>query len=616
MYCRFIKKPIRQYVHFGVPGIRLYKRIALVISIFLFGFNIACAQVYKKPAQPFESTSLLSSAETAEKLKLQHAQQAADLHQVLNSYLSLSTIYSKQGNAQAIIDQNKKAIALARQLNNKQTEANLLTDSGSAWGELGNIKEDIRHQFAAKALYEQLGNQEGIAATLNNIAASYADMGNHEKFLEYQNKSLEISKKQNLYAGVALSLLNLGQHYKEVEKNNVEALEYFMQALDILEAHAKKPAIYYAFSLASIASSHFLLHDAKAAKTYNNKLRQVAEAHGFQKSLIDVAILDAELFLEAQQLQLAHQSLDRAEHLAEKLQIDAKKMQIYRIRADIYTLQQNYKQALHYHDMYAKRRISELEDENRHQILVSQAWFDDQEKQKTLDQLQRQKVEQNLMLKEQLFTERALSAGILAVTFVVLILLILIYQARKSHMSAVKESQSLSHAVKKAEQDARQDALTGLLNRRGFMELLEHEYLQMKYRHTELTLILADIDHFKRINDSYGHECGDKALKKIAAFLKHNIRERDFISRWGGEEFLIMMPNTGSEAATHLTERIRKKLSETIIGCESHQIALTMTFGISQCTSYETVKHCISRADNALYEGKASGRNTVTVILP
>jgi diguanylate cyclase (GGDEF)-like protein len=618
MHLKIISDLIRQQMPPGKkPGLFFWKGVTLLLCITISTLAVANKPLHDQTAnQTLSENSLLSTSENSEKSILEQAQRSGNSHQALKSLLQLSTIYAHQGNAQAIIDQSKQAIALAKQLKDKKSEADLLIDSGSAYGELGDIKEDIRHQFAAKALYENINDQEGIAATLNNIAGGYAGMGNHEKFLEYQNKSLAIGRQQNLYEIIALSLLNLGQHYAEIENNNIIALDYFMQALDILEDHSRKPAIYYAFSLSAIASSHFHIDDFEMAEYYNEQLKQMAKINGFEKSQVEAMLMDANLYLEKQQLQLAHQSLDKAEQLADKLQMEAEKTEIYQIRTDIHVQQEHFQEALHYHKMYTERRMDELEDENRRQILVSQAWFDSQEKQKTLDQLQRQKAEQNLKLKEQLYTERTLSAGILAATFIVLILLILIYQAKKSRLSAVEKSRFLSKAVAKAEKDARQDALTGLLNRRGFMELLEHEHLQMKYQHNQLTLILADIDHFKIINDKYGHECGDKALKKVADFLKHNIRDGDHISRWGGEEFLIMMPNTDSEAATHLTERIRKRLSETIFGCTPHQITLTMTFGVSQCTTYETVKHCISRADNALYRGKASGRNTVTVIQP
>ena len=178
-------------------------------------------------------------------------------------------------------------------------------------------------------------------------------------------------------------------------------------------------------------------------------------------------------------------------------------------------------------------------------------------------------------------------------------------------ISSASQIVSLQYNMEKMEWASKTDSLTGLYNRRYIMERIENELISYKRNKKKFSLIIADIDFFKRINDTFGHDCGDRVLKVVSKSLQDALREQDFISRWGGEEFLILLPETEIESGRILSDRIRKIIEEQIIEYNGVQVPITMTFGVTVNEDYEMIEDTIRKADKALYEGKNQGRNCV-----
>ena len=181
----------------------------------------------------------------------------------------------------------------------------------------------------------------------------------------------------------------------------------------------------------------------------------------------------------------------------------------------------------------------------------------------------------------------------------------------QAQISSASQIMSLQYDVEKLEWTSKTDPLTGLYNRRYIMGKLENEFISYKRNKKKFSLIMADIDWFKKINDTFGHDCGDHVLKVVSKTLQDAVREQDVISRWGGEEFLILLPETEIEGARILAVRIRKIIEEQIVEYNKKQVLITMTFGVTVNEDYETIEDTIKKADNALYKGKSRGRNCV-----
>lgn len=156
--------------------------------------------------------------------------------------------------------------------------------------------------------------------------------------------------------------------------------------------------------------------------------------------------------------------------------------------------------------------------------------------------------------------------------------------------------------------DAQTDRLTGLLNRAKIDDILKSEIKRATRNEFALSVILVDIDYFKEVNDKHGHQTGDLILSEFATLLSNNIRETDFIGRWGGEEFLIICPHTDSDGTFALAENLRKRVESTSFSVIGNK---TSSFGIAQLYKSDTIEDIFKNVDFALYHAKKMGRNQV-----
>lgn len=174
-------------------------------------------------------------------------------------------------------------------------------------------------------------------------------------------------------------------------------------------------------------------------------------------------------------------------------------------------------------------------------------------------------------------------------------------------------SQQLLEKTKILDSMVRTDFLTGLANRMHILEQLKREESRFKRGTPLCSIIIADIDNFKIINDRYGHETGDNVLKSVADVFRNNTRKQDVVARWGGEEFLFMLPETSGKSAYKAAEKIRVAVEETVIPDRGGDLHITMTFGTCEFDVDLSVDGTIRMADNALYRGKINGKNCVEI---
>lgn len=180
-----------------------------------------------------------------------------------------------------------------------------------------------------------------------------------------------------------------------------------------------------------------------------------------------------------------------------------------------------------------------------------------------------------------------------------------------SQRKIAAQNEELSQAYLKMEKLARIDPLTQLPNRRDIEVKLDYEKSRVARQKHALSIAIADIDDFKKLNDHYGHDMGDFVLKEIAALMKKTIREQDIIGRWGGEEFILIFPETPLPGGKIICERLRQRIEKFTFKSKKHNLKISITIGLSQFIRGEDVYETIKRADIALYKGKNNGKNQV-----
>ena len=162
---------------------------------------------------------------------------------------------------------------------------------------------------------------------------------------------------------------------------------------------------------------------------------------------------------------------------------------------------------------------------------------------------------------------------------------------------------------------AHKDPLTHLYNRRSMNKKMDERMLELKKTGRRFTLVLGDIDDFKHVNDTYGHDVGDLVLTAVAEIISRNVGSQDVVCRWGGEEILIMM-NESLESGLLTVEKIRKAVEDNVCESENGDVRVTMTFGAAESIPGFTIEHLIQQSDDRLYYGKRNGKNQIVSKLP
>lgn len=177
-----------------------------------------------------------------------------------------------------------------------------------------------------------------------------------------------------------------------------------------------------------------------------------------------------------------------------------------------------------------------------------------------------------------------------------------------THLTLAVTQRELKEKNEELKRLAITDRLTGLYNRLKLDESLTYEFERITRSYKPFSLILLDIDHFKKVNDQHGHQTGDIVLVEMAKVLTESIRKTDILGRWGGEEFLIICPETSKEGAKNLAEKLRKTIEGNPF---QFMNSLTSSVGVATYRKHDTITNLIERADKALYTAKNNGRNRI-----
>ncbi|MGZ3158254.1 MAG: GGDEF domain-containing protein [Burkholderiaceae bacterium] len=184
-------------------------------------------------------------------------------------------------------------------------------------------------------------------------------------------------------------------------------------------------------------------------------------------------------------------------------------------------------------------------------------------------------------------------------------------QARQEVQEAENRIHALESKLEQMSELVREDQLTGSLNRRGLDDVFEREVARSERRHTPFCIAMLDLDDFKKLNDTHGHLAGDEALIHLVKVVKETLRTMDVIARFGGEEFLIMLPDTPLEEATHTVTRVQRELTKQLFMHNNERLLITFSAGVALRGPNEEQAALIKRADEALYKAKRAGKNRV-----
>ncbi len=603
----------------------MLKKFTIITFLFLLSFN-----------------ALAQQTQTAEEYLNDLLEQADTELDELRAYYRA---YTKVDNENLFQKKEylNKALEIARTLDDAKYKVIILTNLASIYSDSGEFSKAKELIDRATSLADSTGDIESIVSArwAQNNFELY--LGAYEEALEGYNELLTLLPKAGydeksliyntafIYGNMATIYIRLNQPYK--------SLEYYKMIQDILK-DSEYPNLYFTNAQSIIVLYIDNGEYSKAIETADEIIPQTQE-YKFEETTNHIKVLkaralqlrykktndphdlaEAKIILDDLQLNknnpaysfrllmekvrsaIAYGQFDEAEQIIDRAeQMDLINLdkndnpEVYELLADLYASQSDYKKS--YEIMQQLRALEKktFDDKISENISRMQIRFDTERKEKELIQ---EKANNKLLLKDAAIkTYIIIIISLATIIAIGLIVIITLNLKRKKKMA--EEFEKLSKI----------DPLTQLMNRRAMLEKLEEESLRIERTDNSFVLILSDIDHFKRFNDTYGHKCGDKVLKLVAQIFTDSLRDIDFVSRWGGEEFLIILPETNHDDGMNVAEKLRQLIESAHLDWNNETLSVTMSFGLCECNKDLNFNECIIIADENLYRAKEQGRNRI-----
>ncbi|MCM2352923.1 MAG: diguanylate cyclase [Pseudobdellovibrio sp.] len=465
---------------------------------------------------------------------------------------------------------------------------------GQAHLKLGQIQSfknqfssSLNHLTSAKQIFSLLKLAHKERITLNSIAVLYGRMGENAKAITYFEEVLAQNKSLGKNRNIAVVLYNIGRRYEDL-KNYDKALAYLNDSLKIhSEMKNEKSLAVVERALGGVYNS--LGKPEEALKHLTNALGTL-ERKNLVKSQAQLHLELGKTYTLMKKPKEALASLAKAEELNVKSFSQQLASDIFQARSQIYESTGQWKQAYESLSQLKKSSDSLFKMKADEQLSRMNALFDVEMLQKELSNSQRI---QNLQL-----LALALAAGLLIFG--------VFFTIKQIKMARTMRALALT------------DEMTKIPNRRHIIEYGKQMLNTCQRQDKALSVVIFDIDHFKKINDTFGHAVGDEVIKKVAFIGRNSLRQEDMIGRIGGEEFLAILPFTGAEAAKEVAERIRLQIQKYNFSNISDKLQVTVSVGVvtqELPRSSVSLDQLIHDADEALYNVKQNGRNGVSLRL-
>lgn len=557
--------------------------------------------------------------------------------------------------ASQLVDKNPKlavqfaleAQALARDLGARTEEAEatyILADAARAQGE---HREAVEAFLQAKALFTELGNEFEVGRCLRRLGDLYYFLTDFDTAVAYYlsaretfsrlarsgktpkaslhlahlhaaignvlNAMGDVAEARTAYEsavkaytalnyplGVAGATYNLGL-VVQASGNLDEAMALYRQAEKV--ARELDDPYLESLALSSEASVHLARRELEHARELVHRSLQLCQHSQRPRGILDNLLKLARIELAASNPREASDLLEQAEALALKLGDKLLQAEALQLRAQAAENTGAPAQALQLFRQATAIREQVRSNESSARINKLRIAYEIKEKEQRI-----------ALLEANQRWERAFRWGLLAMLALAASLLAVLgsrYRLRvKTERLIASKNRELEAAYRRVDELSRTDELTQLPNRRAIVELLAQEEKRAQRGDHVFSLVLCDLDDFKKFNDTFGHECGDFVLAEMAARLRSHLRASDTVARWGGEEFLLLLPDTDLSGACVLADKLRQAVASVPFRWQGHELALTATFGVYECRQ-GSASEAIRRADQAMYQGKRAGKNCV-----
>ena len=522
------------------------------------------------------------------------ARKTGDRRNLAYFYLRKAYSLNKQGQRRKALELCNQAINIAHELEDNRLLAISLSDRGLILTEQGSEEAALEDLLAAHEIFEKHGDEENLSILYSHIGNVYFNLGQYDKAILFHQKSAE-SLSDEEFRNIAIVKLNIGAAYtldkqygkaeqflgearqiferekildslglaeywlgtlREGQKASREATEHYLRALSIF---MDEQNVSMQFNCRTrLARLYLQLNDTTSARHQLNEAETLVSGMNNDTAMLTVTRIESRLAAANKDFEAAFNHCQRSASLAEKIHAEASRSNLERLQVQFESAQKEAENAL----LREKNKVQKL------QISSNQA-------------------QRNL----------ALIIGVLILIILLFTFLGFLQQRRMHRKMAIL---------------AMSDELTGAANRRRIFQMAQETFNQSVRYKTPFSLAMVDLDHFKEINDRYGHEAGDETLKAFVRVAQQELRKQDAIGRMGGEEWLLIFPHTGAQDAANSIRRIAAAFRNTKVKGIPQDHPLTFSAGV---TSYrqtdESLETMLRRADKVLYAAKNKGRDQV-----
>jgi diguanylate cyclase (GGDEF)-like protein len=529
----------------------------------------------------------------------QNSRLAVDCHQAAKKYKE-ALLYCLE------------ALAYQKKVAKPGPSAPLLYQAGLASFFLADYQKALPYALESLSQAEKAGLAGQTALALHLLGAIHLEMDRLPEALGYFRRALDIAVQENDQSQTCLSLNEIG-HVLTIQKNFEEAVAFKRRALTAarLSNHPDNIAkVLYDFGFTYLA----MTRPEEALPLFRESVELDGTSNRVPEIMVTISRL-ASADLDKRNYRQALRLFMDYLPLAEKAKLHPEMLNIYLKLSEIYGRLGGPEISMGYLQKAYDLRDKMYEEEMVRLTREIEARYETDKKQKENDILKRE-----LRIKALDLNQKGLQISfLLALSALVLLFVLILYNRYRFRLKAhqeleranrqIQEKQvQLTQANRRLDELTREDPLTGLANRRELLGRFEQEKVRFLRSGRAFSLIMGDLDDFKVFNDTYGHNCGDDILKTLASLLRSMIRGQDIVGRWGGDEFLILLPETGLSGGEAVARKVRARVRRTAFPWKEKNLKVQLSLGVSVYKKGMEFDDCLKNADQAMFRRKRKGK--------
>jgi len=524
----------------------------------------------------------------------------------------LGFAYQKNQDSSASIEALREGIDLAKAAGDERSATDFLYRVALGHHVRSEYEKALSAGIDAVEMARNLRDPKLLGDCEYAVGYIYRDLGRWDTAMDFFQSALRNAEASHDDHRVALALNEIGNIHT-FRKNYRDALDFKKKAL----AAARRSNDKYTISccLHDIGNVHMDIGDKAAALDYLQQALDIDLERGDEREIAIASQNVARIYLDLNRVGDAQRALEEALPFIERVDYPKERGAIYGLLADVYELRGEPGRALAYLRKSTELGEKVLKEEGSRQLQGLQTQYETEKKRQENEMLSRQNKINELALTRQ----KAIRHSLVLLSVLVVLIAALIFNRYRLKVRAHDELE-LAHRETQAQKDkldkanirleelSRKDPLTDLSNRRDMMEMFEEEKTRFDRTDRPFALIMADIDGFKDVNDNLGHDCGDYVLKTLADILRSSLRKLTRISRWGGDEFLILLPETSLDGARRVVEKIRDQISRTDMSWNGQALEIRLSLGVSVFRDGMEIDDLIREADQDMYRKKRAAK--------